>query len=160
MSFDPRQFRDALGQFPTGVCVVTANPDGFAPFGMTVNSFASVSLEPPLVLWSLQKDSELWSAWKATTRFTVNVLNASQQDLSNRYARKNAHDLFEDHYFMSEAGTPILVDAVASFECELDARHDGGDHNIIIGRVVSMEIGCINEPLVFHAGHYRALNSA
>jgi len=157
MSFEPRQFRDALGQFPTGVCVVTANPDGFTPFGMTVNSFAAVSLDPPLVLWSLQKDSELADAWQATTVFAVNVLNSNQQELSNHYARKNDHDLVADHYFMGEAGVPVLHDAVASFECKLDASHEGGDHVILVGRVIEMENGEKTEPLVFHAGRYRGL---
>jgi flavin reductase (DIM6/NTAB) family NADH-FMN oxidoreductase RutF len=158
MTLNTRNFRDALGQFPTGVCVVTANPEGFTPFGMTVNSFASVSLDPPLVLWSLQKDSELAAAWDATSVFAVNVLNSSQQDLSNLYARKNEHDLQVDHYFMGEAGVPVIKDAVASFECELEATHDGGDHIILVGRAIEMENGPHTEPLVFHAGRYRVLD--
>ncbi len=158
MSFDPRLFRDALGQFPTGVCVVTASPAGFAAFGMTVNSFAAVSLDPPLILWSLQKDSELADAWSETNVFAVNVLNSGQQDLSSRYARKNEHDLHPDHYFIGEANVPVIKDAVASFECELDARHDGGDHLILVGRVVEMENGPHTEPLVFHGGRYRVLD--
>lgn len=158
MSFDPRLFRDALGQFPTGVCVVTANPEGFPAFGMTVNSFASVSLDPPLILWSLQKDSELSEAWAATSLFAVNILNSGQQELSSRYAQKNQHDLDAEHYFIGEANVPVIEDAVASFECELAATHDGGDHIILVGRVIEMENGPQTEPLVFHDGRYRVLD--
>ena len=93
MSFTSRELRDALGQFATGVCVITANPPGEAPFGMTVNSFASVSLDPPLVLWSLQKDSECLESFNKTKQFSVNVLRQEQQAVSNRYAKKGEHAL-------------------------------------------------------------------
>jgi flavin reductase (DIM6/NTAB) family NADH-FMN oxidoreductase RutF len=88
MSFDSREFRDALGSFATGVCVITANPEGHAPFGMTVNSFSSVSLDPALLLWNLQNNSECLPAFEKTDRFAVNILTTEQQDLSNYYAKK------------------------------------------------------------------------
>ena len=91
MSLDAREFRNALGCFATGVCVITADPDGWQPFGVTVNSFASVSLDPPLVLWSLQNDSEMYEAWEKTGRFAVNILRSDQQELSNQYAKKGDH---------------------------------------------------------------------
>ena len=93
MSFDSREFRDAMGSFATGVCVITANPEGYEPFGMTVNSLASLSLEPALLLWSLQNNSECLPAFEKADKFAVNILTTDQQDLSNYYAKKANHDL-------------------------------------------------------------------
>ena len=160
MSFDQREFRDALGQFPTGVTLITANPEGYAPFGVTANSFASVSLDPPLVLWSLQKSSDTFEAFNKSTHFTVNVLTSEQQALSNQYAKKHNHDLEDEHYRLGESGTPILDGAIVSFECEIDACHDGGDHIIMVGKVVAMTEVIAAKPLVFHAGQYRELLEA
>ena len=157
MSFTSRELRDALGQFATGVCVITANPSGFAPFGMTVNSFASVSLDPPLVLWSLQKDSECSSAFAAAKQFTVNILRDDQEAVSNRYAKKGAHDLEAGSYRQGRSGCVVLKECLVSFECDIDARHDGGDHIILIGRVLEMESRPTSNPLLFHAGKYRQL---
>lgn len=157
MSLDQRAFRDALGQFPTGVTVITADPAGYSPFGVTANSFASVSLDPPLVLWSLQKNSDTFDAFEAATHFAINVLGDQQQALSNQYAKKNNHDLEADHYSTGESGMPLLHDAVVSFECEIDACHDGGDHIIMVGKVVAMTEGSATKPLVFHSGQYREL---
>lgn len=157
MSIDSRDFRDALGQFATGVCVITANPEGWAPFGMTVNSFASVSLDPPLVLWSLQNDSEMFEAFEASQGFAVNILRASQQDLSNQYAKKGDHALSADHFIIGESGLPVLPDTLVSFECEFEARHAGGDHLILVGRVTAMDHREEGEPLLFCAGSYREL---
>ena len=157
MSFDQRQFRDALGQFPTGVTIITAGPDGYAPFGVTANSFASVSLDPPLVLWSLQKSSDTFEAFSKANHFAVNVLSDAHTDLSNHYAKKNNHDLQDEHYFAGQTGTPVLDGAIVSFECEIDACHDGGDHIIMVGKVVAMSDVVAHSPMVFHAGQYREL---
>lgn len=158
MSFDPREFRNALGRFATGVCVITANPEGEKPFGMTVNSFASVSLEPPLVLWSLQKNSECAPAFEKATQFTVNILAADQQSVSNQYAKKGAHDLLEGSYRQGRSGCVVLKDVMTSFECDIDARHDGGDHIILVGRVLELNNHpAEREPLLFFSGKYREL---
>lgn len=158
MSLDQRAFRDALGQFPTGVSIITASPDGYQPFGVTANSFASVSLDPPLVLWSLQKTSDTFAAFEAATHFAVNILSLDQQAMSNQYAKKFEHDLEADHFRIGETGTPIINDAVVSFECEKQVCHDGGDHLIMVGRVLAMTgIGAAT-PLCFHAGKYRRLD--
>jgi flavin reductase (DIM6/NTAB) family NADH-FMN oxidoreductase RutF len=157
MSFDSREFRDALGQFATGVCVVTASPEGWEPFGMTVNSFASVSLDPPLVLWSLQNDSEMFDAFDKTSRFGVNILRADQQDLSNQYAKKGDHSLTAEHFEMGDSGTPVMPASLVSMECELEARHPGGDHVILVGRVTSFTQREAGAPLLFCAGAYRQL---
>lgn len=154
MNFDPRDFRNALGQFATGVCVITANPDGFEPFGMTVNSFASVSLTPPLVLWSLQNDSECFPAFAAADRFAVNVLTSEQKALSSQYARKGEHSLPADQYRIGKSGCPVLRQALVSFECRVWARYPGGDHVILVGEVLQMNTNSNGKPLLFHAGKY------
>jgi flavin reductase (DIM6/NTAB) family NADH-FMN oxidoreductase RutF len=155
MSFDRREFRDALGQFATGVCVVTANPEGWEPFGMTVNSFASVSLDPPLILWSLQGDSEMREAFDRTERFTVNILRAEQEDLSNHYAKKGDHCLAAGHFELGANGSPVMPATLLSLECELEARHPGGDHIILVGRVIALSQREAGAPLLFCAGGYR-----
>lgn len=157
MSFTSRELRDALGQFATGVCVITANPPGETPFGMTVNSFASVSLEPPLVLWSLQKDSECVPSFANAKQFAVNILRQDQQAVSNRYAKKGEHDLEAGTFRQGSSGCVVLQESLACFECEIDARHDGGDHIIIIGRVLEMDNSPTGKPLLFHAGKYGEL---
>ncbi|MCX2981201.1 flavin reductase [Halieaceae bacterium IMCC14734] len=157
MTIDSREFRDALGCFATGVTVITANPEGQQPFGMTVNSFASVSLDPPLVLWSLQNNSEMFDVWERASTFGVNILRADQQDLSNLYARKGDHLLEADHFVAGVTGVPVLPDSLVSMECEVEARYPGGDHTIIVGRVTAMENRDNGEPLLFCAGGYREL---
>ncbi len=158
MSFDPRDFRNALGQFATGVCVITANPEGFSPFGMTVNSFASVSLDPALVLWSIRNDSECLPAFDAAKGFTVNVLSDQQLDLSNRYSRKDDHDLRPEDFRIGKSGMPVIRNALTSFECECWQRYDGGDHIILVGKVIEMDNSPSGKPLLFHAGQYRELH--
>ena len=157
MSLDRREFRDALGQFATGVCVITANPEGWEPFGLTVNSFASVSLEPPLILWSLQNDSEMIEAFNKAERFTVNILRTEQEDLSTQYAKKGDHCLAAGHYEMGSSGTPVMPATLVSMECELEARHPGGDHVILVGRVTELSQRDAGAPLLFCAGGYRQL---
>ena len=162
MAIDQRALRDALGQFPTGVTVVTADPEGYAPFGVTANSFASVSLDPPLVLWSLQKSSDTFDAFAAAKHFAVNILSNEQQDISNQYAKKNNHDLEAEHYQAGVSGMPLLNNAIVNFECEVDVCHDGGDHIIMVGKVVAisdLNAGDNTSPLVLHAGKYRELKA-
>jgi flavin reductase (DIM6/NTAB) family NADH-FMN oxidoreductase RutF len=160
MSLDAREFRNALGCFATGVCVITADPDGYEPFGMTVNSFASVSLDPPLVLWSLQNDSEMYAAWEKTRRFAVNILRSDQMDMSNQYAKKGDHALTDEHWIAGDTGVPIIPESLASFECEMETTHPGGDHIIVLGRVVAMHNRENGSPLLFCSGAYRELAEA
>lgn len=158
MRFTPREFRNALGRFATGVCVITINPPGQKPFGMTVNSFASVSLDPPLLLWSLQKNSDCFAAFEHAQQFSVNVLTAGQEAISNQYAKKNEHELLDGTYKVGRSGCVVLKDVMTSFECNLETIHDGGDHIIIIGRVLEVNNHPAHrEPLVFYSGKYRAL---
>lgn len=154
MSLDPREFRNALGQFPTGVCVITAHPEGYQPFGMTVNSFASVSLDPPLVLWSLQNNSECFEAFAKADKFAVNILASDQQELSNLYAKKGDHNLQPGHFRIGKTGNPVLRGALTTFETRIWARYPGGDHIILVGEVLEMEQRPTGAPLLFHAGRY------
>ncbi len=158
MSFDPRDFRNALGQFATGVCVITADPVGFAPFGMTVNSFASVSLDPALVLWSLRNDSECFAAFEAAKGFTVNVLSSEQLDLSNYYAQKDNHQLRQGDFSTGKSGLPVIRHALTSMECEVWQRYPGGDHQILVGKVIEMSARPTGKPLLFHGGKYAEIH--
>ncbi len=157
MSLDSREFRNALGTFATGVCVITANPEGYEPFGMTVNSFASVSLDPALVLWSLQNNSECLPAFEKADKFAVNILASDQQDLSNLYAKKGDHVLAPEHYRIGKSGSPVVRGVVTTFECDVWARYPGGDHVILVGEVTDMENNSNKQPLLFNAGQYREL---
>ena len=153
---DAVALRNALGTFATGVTVVTVTDGDRARLGVTANSFASLSLEPPLILWNLQRQSECCSVFERAEHFAVNVLTAAQQDLSTRYAKKDDHVLDPAVYRLGKAGCPLLLDAHAWFECALEATHDGGDHVILVGRV--LDYGREDsEPLIFHGGRYRAL---
>jgi flavin reductase (DIM6/NTAB) family NADH-FMN oxidoreductase RutF len=157
MPNDSRAFRTALGHFATGVCVVTTTgPDGEA-VGVTVNSFASVSLDPPLVLWSLDRASDRFPLFMACAHFCVNVLDAGAQHLSHRLSRKGERSVAEEPRF-TETASPILKDALAHFECSVEARHDGGDHVIFVGRVLSFDHKSDGDPLLFYRGRYRALS--
>ncbi len=151
------ELRNAFGQFPTGVTVITANPDGYQPFGMTVNSFASLSLSPPLLLWSLQNDSECWDAFQASNQYAVNVLAEDQEPLSRLYAKKGDHVLDKKHYRIGESGCAVLNNVIASFECSIQERVDGGDHTILIGRVLEFDSVSDAKPLVFFGGQYRRI---
>jgi flavin reductase (DIM6/NTAB) family NADH-FMN oxidoreductase RutF len=144
MSFDGRELRNALGRFATGVCLITVVSDTQQALGMTANSFSSVSLDPPLVLWSLQNNSDAYEVFARPRYFAINILSNEQQDHSNRYARKGQHALDPTHY--------------VSFECELHATHEGGDHLIIVGRVREMHQRPSGEPLLFYCGGYRELH--
>jgi 4-hydroxyphenylacetate 3-hydroxylase, reductase component len=150
---DPRAFRRALGNFATGVTIVTATaPDG-NKVGVTANSFNSVSLEPPLVLWSIDKRSGSYEVFEQASHFAVNVLAADQIDLSNRFARPR-DDKFEGvPYEPGAGGAPLLNDCAARFQCQKYQQVDGGDHWILIGQVVAFD-DCGRSPLLYHQGAY------
>ena len=159
MSFDSRQFRNALGKFATGVCVITGETAAGEAFGMTVNSFASVSLDPPLVLWSLQNNSEMYATFEHCHRWAVNILRLDQQELSNRYAKKGDHSLLAEDVEAGAHGMPVLPHSLVSLECELEARYPGGDHAILVARVLGMTEREQGAPLLFCNGGYAALAS-
>src|ERR1700751_6194213 len=150
---DPRDFRNALGTYATGVTIITAGgPDG-KPVGITCNSFASVSLNPPLVLWSLVLYSSSLSAFQNASHFAVNVLGISQQALANRFA-KSADDKFVGvEWTPGLGGAPLLAESVANFQCRSVNRYYGGDHVIFLGAVEAYSYGR-NEPLLFARGGF------
>jgi len=158
MSVEARKLRDALGRFATGVCVITTMTDKPQAVGMTANSFSSVSLDPPLVLWSLQNNSDAYQTFSTPHHFAINILSSEQQAHSNQYARKGQHDLDPTHYRLGKYGAPIIRHALTTFECKLHATHEAGDHLIILGRVVDMHQRPTGEPLLFYCGRYRELH--
>ncbi len=154
---DVRKFRNALGWFTTGVAVVTTCEGGGTPIGITVNSFSSVSLDPPLVLWCLDKQSDTLVVFEKATHFTVNVLREEHQEVSSRLAKKGDHSLEGVDLIHCESGTPALKEALAHFECEIEARHDAGDHVIMVGRVLKFDFVEEGRPLLYHRGAYQFL---
>ncbi|CAI8968942.1 flavin oxidoreductase [Pseudomonas jessenii] len=152
-AFDSRAFRRALGNFATGVTVVTAADHDGRKVGVTANSFNSVSLDPPLILWSIDKRSTSHDVFAAATHFAVNVLAADQIDLSNNFARPKDDRFAGIEYESGHGGAPILADCSARFQCEKYQQVDGGDHWIMIGKVVAFDdFG--RSPLLYHQGAY------
>lgn len=148
---DTRTLRNALGRYATGVTIVTTRAPNGTSLGLTCNSFASVSLDPPLVLWSLRRESPSLPSFVEAGRFTVNVLGADQSDLCARFAR-DGNDKFAGLETQACAlGSPLVPGSLAVFSCTTHATIDGGDHVIFIGRVRQARIG-EGEPLVFAAG--------
>lgn len=149
--------RTALGQFATGVCIVASPPvAGEAhPFAITVNSFASVSLDPPMVLWSIQKASTTYELWLETRRFGISVLNAAQGALCERYAVRGNHAMVgAGDYRLSPNGSPLIPDAVATFDCSVNAIHDAGDHKIIVADVLGFAHDETRQPLIYVRGGF------
>jgi flavin reductase (DIM6/NTAB) family NADH-FMN oxidoreductase RutF len=160
MAFTSGEFRKALGVFPTGVAVVTARaPDG-PLLGNTVSSFNSVSLEPPLVLFSLARTVLSFSAWQATRAWGVSVLDETQDGLSTRFAQSRGGKWVGFEPIASVTGVPLIPGALAYFECERHAVHDGGDHLIFVGRVLALGrvVNAASRPLVFFSGRYHQIS--
>jgi flavin reductase (DIM6/NTAB) family NADH-FMN oxidoreductase RutF/pimeloyl-ACP methyl ester carboxylesterase len=157
---DARTFRDALGCFATGVTIVTAMNDAGEPIGLTANSFTSVSLDPPLLLVCVANSSSSAAVMRTTKRFAVNVLQIGQQPTSNRFAGKGEDRFANTPWEVGEFGTPVLSGSLASFECERDALHDGGDHFILVGRVLKAMFEPRRDPLLYFRGKYRRLHFA
>jgi flavin reductase (DIM6/NTAB) family NADH-FMN oxidoreductase RutF len=158
-ALDPRRLRDAFGCFGTGVTVVTASDGAGAPVGLTANSFTSVSLDPPLLLFCLDRRSRRAPVLQAASRFAVNVLHAGQEALSTRFARGAVEGDHLDNIGWDELhGAPVLREAMAVFACAKEAEHDGGDHRIIVGRVLSLEFDSGQDPLLYFQGRYRSVH--
>ncbi|MEQ8405318.1 MAG: flavin reductase family protein [Oceanicaulis sp.] len=150
-----RAFRDALGRFPTGVALITLMDAGRAR-AMTVNSFSSVSLDPPLILWSVAKDSLRYAAFRDAEAFAVNVLGADQEFLSNACAQNDDLGASGAQFAAGANGAPVIDDAIARFECSRTAVHPGGDHDIIIGEVTGFDAPRDAPALVFYRSKYHA----
>jgi len=157
---DPQAFRNALGSFATGVTVVTYTVDG-TDHGITVNSFASLSLDPPLVLWNCDKGAESHDLLAETDSYAVNVLTADQEWLSTRFAGQHNEmaDPFHDvDRHPGETGAPVIEDALVTIDCTIEDRLPGGDHSIFVGRVVDVVGGNPDaDPLLFFRGQYREM---
>jgi flavin reductase (DIM6/NTAB) family NADH-FMN oxidoreductase RutF len=154
--FDARALRTALGAFATGVTIVTCRQPSGEPAGLTVNSFNALSLDPPLVLWSLRLSSPSLAAFDAAEHFAVHVLSEAQVDLSRRFASPVASKFDEGAWHEGVGRAPVLIGCAASFECERVSRQDAGDHRLYIGRVLRLQSQPV-PPLVYHRGHYHLL---
>ena len=156
VSFDPkadgRGFRDALGRFATGITVITTHDAEFGRVGITANSFASVSLDPPLVLWSPAKSSSRFDVFSKAERFIIHVLRDDQRDVANAFV-KDWSAFGSDGWEDTSEGIPRLTSCLAAFDCTLAATHEAGDHVIVIGEVTRAHIGD-GAPLIFSAGAY------
>jgi flavin reductase (DIM6/NTAB) family NADH-FMN oxidoreductase RutF len=153
---DAVALRTALGRFATGVTIVTCLDDAGAPVGLTANSFNALSLQPPLVLWSLRRSSPSLAPFSAARKFVVNVLSEAQVDLSRRFASAVPDKFADGPWSRGEGGVPVLTGASAVFECDTLSHQDAGDHVLFIGRVLRA-VEAPLAPLVFHAGHYHLL---
>jgi flavin reductase (DIM6/NTAB) family NADH-FMN oxidoreductase RutF len=154
MKFDRRAFRNALGCFATGVTVVTTVTDAGEPVGLTANSFSSVSLDPPLVLFCLDRASHNLHAFRAAGRFAVNVLGDNQRDLSVRFSTTIGDRWDGVVWERWETGAPVLDGCLAALDCETEAIHEGGDHVIIVGRVQRLAATTDGKPLLYFRGNY------
>ena len=155
---DPRTLRDALGCFATGVTVVTCFDAEQRPFGLTANSFTSVSLDPPLLLVCVHKLAASAAALTAADHFAVNVLQTGQQPASIRFSTRDEDRFGNSDWSPGEYGAPVLVNSLSVFECERHAVHDGGDHHLLVGRVLKASFDPTLDPLLFFRGRYRRLH--
>lgn len=157
---DSAMLRAALGAYPTGVTVVTAQTPARELIGVTVNSFSSVSLDPPLVLFSLQRSLRSLPAFEQCDSFAINFLREGQDHISSQFARPSDTKWADVDFDEHETGAPILHGATAWLACERYARYDGGDHEIFVGRVTAIGHDVEAAPLVFYRGRYHRLHSS
>lgn len=147
------QLRSAFGHFATGVTIVTALDAAGQRVGMTANSFSSLSLDPPLVLWSLARTSTNYAAFCGAKSFAVHVLDATQSALAKHFATKDIDRFAGVSLVTGHGGVPVLADFHACFQCDTHSQLDGGDHTIFVGRVITMEERP-GEPLLFYRGRF------
>ena len=151
--FDSAKFRQVLGHFPTGVTVVTAAPDS-GPVGLAVGSFASVSLDPPLVAFFPDRGSSSWPRIEETGSFCVNILAEDQEDVCRRFASKGDDKFAGLGWSPAGSGAPVLDGALAWIDCDIDQVLDAGDHFCVLGRVRDLEVAHDGAPLLFFRGGY------
>lgn len=157
-AFDAQLFRKALGRFATGVAVVTAKGGDGALIGLTMSSFNSVSLDPPLVLFSIGRSAYSLNAMLEARTFGINLLSCGQRDLSDRFAKAQTDKWREVAHVVSDLEAPLLDGALAHFECRPYAHYDGGDHVIFVAQVLRFSAPADGQgPLVFFGGRYRSL---
>jgi 3-hydroxy-9,10-secoandrosta-1,3,5(10)-triene-9,17-dione monooxygenase reductase component len=154
--FDVRAFRNILGSFPTGVTVITTLGEGDVPVGLTANSFNSLSLDPPLILWSLYKKSPSLICFEKCPNFAINILAQGQSPLSQRFSKPIPDKFAGVDWKPGHSGVPVLGGCAAVLECTTVSMQEAGDHVLFIGRVDRFE-GLSHPPLAVHAGQYRLL---
>lgn len=157
--FDEPRFRDVLRQFATGITVVTGRDEERRPRAVTVNSFASVSLDPPLVLYCLGRSAFNFDVFAKAKAFAINILSADQQALSDRFAREAEDELADLELTELETGSPVLSGCLAVLDCETEKIHEAGDHLIIVGRVAALDLSRESDPLIYFRSRYRNLKS-
>jgi len=155
-SFDPKSFRRALGNFATGVTIMTAQNEQGEKVGVTANSFNSVSLDPPLILWSIDKRSTSFNVFAQASHFAVNILSADQIELSNQFARAKEEKYANIDFDLGAGNSPLLKACSAVFECERYDILEGGDHWIILGKVINFQ-DYGRSPLLYHQGAYSSV---
>ncbi|HEX6705786.1 MAG TPA: flavin reductase family protein [Albitalea sp.] len=155
-SFTAHEFRNALGMFATGVTIVTARNAAGAPIGLTANSFNSVSLDPPLVLWSLAREAGSMPHFARGSHYAIHILAADQRELAERFSRKEPDRFAGVAFREGSAGVPIIEGAAAVFECFNRSRYSEGDHVIFVGEVERCEWQDGAQPLIYHGGRYFA----
>ena len=155
-TFNPRQLRATFGSFATGVTVVTTRDGGGEPVGLTVNSLASVSLSPPLLVWCIGLGTPSFEVFRGCTHYAVNVLASNQEDISNRFATPSS-DKFAGLTLQNGAGgAPLIAGCIASFECVNEIQYPGGDHLMLVGRILNYQTHA-GDPLIFFGSGYAKL---
>jgi flavin reductase (DIM6/NTAB) family NADH-FMN oxidoreductase RutF/DNA-binding MarR family transcriptional regulator len=152
--FSAREFRASLGMFATGVTIVTAQTASGEPVGLTANSFNSVSMDPPLVLWSLARAAGSLPVFSTGSHYAINILAADQKDLAERFARRGAERWGGVAYSEGAGGAPLIAGAAATFECFNRSRYEEGDHVIFVGEVERCRHRPEASPLLFHGGRF------
>ena len=154
MTIDTKELRFAFGNFATGITIVTSLDADGEPLGITANSFSSVSLDPPLVLFSVDRGAYSLEAFQISRRFAINILSTDQEDMSNRFAKASVDKWSGVDFETWETGCPILTGSLASFDCRTWQTYDGGDPVIFVGEVEQMSLNTDLEPLLFFRGRY------
>lgn len=150
---DDRRFREVLGHFATGVTIITAIDDD-EPVGISANAFTSLSLDPPLVLFCVARSSSTWPRIQHARKFAINILGEHHEGLSQLFATKGADRFTSTPWRTGVSGSPVLDEAIAYVDCELEAEYPGGDHLIVVGRVVDLDVRDGGRPLLFYKGSY------
>ena len=158
MAVDAREIRNVMGHFATGVTVITTKDTTGKPFGLTVNSFTSLSLNPPLVIVCVDKTVDCYSCFDDSKVFAVNVLNEDQEELSRRFATKGIEKFEGIPWRMGENGSPLLDGVIGAIECKVTESYEGGDHTIFLGEILSATAKG-DRPLLFFKGKYIRLPS-
>ena len=156
MAIDSREIRKVMGHFATGVAVVTTKDKAGLPFGLTVNAFTSLSLNPPLVVVCIDKAAQCYSCFEESKVFAVNVLSEDQEELSRRFATKGIEKFGEIKWHRGENNVPLLDGSIGTIECKIVNSYEGGDHTIYLGEIVSAN-ATGDRPLLFFKGKYHRL---